>query len=65
MAAIQRVVTHNKPGKASVLQVENRPVPQRGKGEALVKQYSTSVNPVDSKMRQRNSNGISKVAVAR
>ncbi|DBB10086.1 TPA: hypothetical protein ACH3X3_001675 [Trebouxia sp. C0006] len=56
-----RVVVYNQPGDASVLMVEERPIPKRGDGEVLVKQYGTSVNPVDYKMRSSNKEHLPKV----
>lgn len=56
-----RVVVYNQPGDASVLKVEERPIPTRGDGEVLVKQYGTSVNPVDFKMRSSNKENLPKV----
>ncbi|KAL3157718.1 hypothetical protein ABBQ32_012147 [Trebouxia sp. C0010 RCD-2024] len=47
-----KVVIYHQPGASSVLQVEEQPVPRRADGEVLIKQYSSSVNPVDWKMRQ-------------
>lgn len=57
----QRVVVHHEPGDASVLKVEERPIPQRQQGEVLIKQYGTSVNPVDFKMRAMNKDNLPKV----
>ena len=59
-----RVVVYNQPGDASVLQVEERPIPKRGDGEVLVKQYGTSVNPVDYKMRSSNKEHLPKVRIS-
>ena len=59
-----RVVVYNQPGDASVLKVEERPVPKRGDGEVLVKQYGTSVNPVDYKMRSSNKEHLPKVRIS-
>lgn len=56
-----RVVVYHQPGDASVLKVEERPIPKRGDGEVLVKQYGTSVNPVDFKMRSSNKESLPKV----
>jgi len=61
MVSSQRVVVHHEPGNASVLKVEERPVPQRKQGEVLVKQYGTSVNPVDYKMRAWNKDNLPKI----
>ena len=57
-----RAVVYHKPGEASVLQVEDVDVPNRGDGEVLIKQYSTSVNPVDFKMRATNKEFLPKVS---
>ena len=65
MVSSQRVVVHHEPGNASVLKVEERPVPQRKQGEVLVKQYGTSVNPVDYKMRAWNKDNLPKVGRTR
>ena len=59
--ATQRIVVYYKPGDASVLQVEDGPIPKRGDGEVFIKQYSSSVNPVDFKMRQTNKESLPKV----
>lgn len=59
-----RVVVYNQPGDASVLKVEERPIPKRGDGEVLVKQYGTSVNPVDYKMRSSNKEHLPKVCTS-
>ncbi len=59
-----RVVVYNQPGDASVLKVEERPIPKRGDGEVLVKQYGTSVNPVDYKMRSSNKEHLPKVRIS-
>lgn len=64
MVATQRAVVYHKPGDPSVLEVEERPVPHRGEGDVLVQQYSTSVNPVDYKMRQTNKDYLPKVSSA-
>ena len=56
-----KVVIYHQPGDASVLQVEEQPMPKRGNGEVLVKQYSASVNPIDFKMRQTNKDQLPKV----
>ncbi len=56
-----KVVIYHQPGDASVLQVEEQPIPKRGNGEVLVKQYSASVNPIDFKMRQTNKDQLPKV----
>ena len=62
MVGTQRAVVYHEPGTATVLQVEEVPVPKRGQGEVLVKQYSTSVNPVDYKMRQDNKDHLPKAS---
>ncbi len=59
--AQHKVVIYHQPGDASVLQVEEQPIPKRGNGEVLVKQYSASVNPIDFKMRQTNKDQLPKV----
>ena len=59
--ATQRIVVYHKPGGASVLQVEDGPIPKRGDGEVLIKQFSSSVNPVDFKMRSTNKESLPKV----
>ncbi len=59
-----RAVVYHTPGDASVLQVEERPIPRRGDGEVLIKQYSASVNPVDFKMRSSNKEHLPKVGPA-
>ena len=58
-----RVVAYHKPGDSSVLQIEQRPVPKRGDGEVLIKQYGTSVNPVDYKMRSSNKDHLPKASL--
>lgn len=55
-----KVVVYHQPGDSSVLQVEEQPVPRRADGEVLIKQYSSSVNPVDWKMRQMNKEHLPK-----
>lgn len=55
-----KVVIYHQPGASSVLQVEEQPVPRRADGEVLIKQYSSSVNPVDWKMRQVNKEHLPK-----
>ena len=61
MVTTQRVVLHHEPGDASVLKTEEQPIPKRQTGEVLVKQHSTSVNPVDYKMRKMNKDNLPKV----
>lgn len=56
-----KVVVYHQPGDASVLKVEEQPIPKRADGEVLVKQYSSSVNPVDFKMRQSNKDHLPKI----
>ena len=64
MASTQhKVVVYHQPGDASVLKVEEQPIPKRADGEALVKQYSSSVNPVDFKMRKSNKDHLPKVSL--
>ena len=58
-----KVVVYHQPGDASVLKVEEQSTPKRADGEVLVKQYSSSVNPVDFKMRQTNKDHLPKVGV--
>ena len=58
-----KVVVYHQPGNSSVLQVEEQPIPKRGDGEILIKQYSSSVNPVDFKMRQSNKEHLPKVSL--
>ena len=58
----QKVVVYHQPGEASVLQVEEQPVPKPNEGEVLIKQYGTSVNPVDFKMRRTNKDHLPKVS---
>ena len=62
-ATQHKVVVYHQPGDASVLKVEEQPVPKRADGEVLVKQYSSSVNPVDFKMRQSNKDHLPKVCL--
>ena len=59
--AQHKVVIYHQPGDASVLQVEEQSIPKRGDGDVLIKQYGTSVNPVDFKMRQTNKDNLPKV----
>ena len=63
MAPAHKVVVYHQPGDASVLKVEEQPVPKPGDGEVLVKQYGTSVNPVDFKMRKTNKDNLPKVGL--
>ena len=63
MVTTQRVVLHHEPGDASVLKIEEQRIPKRQTGEVLVKQYSTSVNPVDYKMRKMNKDNLPKVHI--
>ena len=58
--AQHKVVIYHQPGDSSVLQVEEQPVPRRAEGEVSVQQYSSSVNPVDWKMRQGNKEHLPK-----
>lgn len=46
-----RAVIYTEPGPASVLRLEDRPVPEPGPGEVLVKLAFSGVNPTDWKSR--------------
>jgi NADPH:quinone reductase-like Zn-dependent oxidoreductase len=48
-----RGVQNATTGDSSVLEVVTRPWPARKKGQVLVKNMATSVNPVDAKVSRR------------
>ncbi len=55
-----KAVIYKTFGPPDVLKLVNHPLPQRSAGEVLVKIRSTSVNPVDYKIRRGSIPVISK-----
>lgn len=51
MENMQRAVLHRYGSAAEVLRIEQAPRPPIGKNEVLVRQYASSVNPIDCRMR--------------
>eukprot|EP00891_Asterochloris_glomerata_P003020 jgi/Astpho2/3020/Aster-03329 len=55
-----RAIQYNKTGGPENLELRELPVPNRGDGEVLIKQYSTSVNPVEVKILAAESTKLPK-----